>query len=111
MNKAMLVGRITKDPELKNTESGTAVVSFTLAVDRAYKDANGEKQCDFINCVAWKNQAEFIAKYIKKGNALGIVGQIQTRKYNDKTFTEILVENVENLTPKNKVEDDGELPF
>lgn len=111
MNKVCLIGRITKDPEIKYTQSGTAVVSFTLAVDRRFKDGNGEKVTDFINCVAWRNQAEFIANYVVKGNSLAIEGSIQTRRYNvtqteSRMVVEIMVENVSNLTPKEQEQSD-----
>lgn len=82
-NKAILIGRLTADPELKCTPSGVAVASFSLAVDRTYSKG-GERQTDFINCVAWRRTAEFIGKYFSKGRLLGIEGVIQTRSYQDK---------------------------
>ena len=104
MNQVNLIGRITKEPELRTTQLKTNIVTFTLAVNR-YKDENGESVADFITCVAWKNQADFIAKYVKKGNLLAITGRIQTRSYDEsngakRTVTEVIAENVENLTPK-----------
>lgn len=81
MNKAILMGRLTRDPELKQTQSGVSVVKFTLAVERRFKNQNGEREADFISCVAWRQTAEFIAKYFNKGNKLGIVGSIQTGSY------------------------------
>jgi single-strand DNA-binding protein len=106
MNKVCLTGRITKDPEIRYTQqSGTAQVSFSIAVDRQTKDANGNRQADFINCVAWRNQAEFISKYVRKGQMLAVDGRIQTRNYQGQDgqthyVTEILVDSVENLSPR-----------
>ena len=77
LNKVILQGRLTADPELKSTQTGTSVCSFTLAVDRSY----GEKKADFINGVAWRNTAEFIAKYFGKGKMLIAVGELQVRQY------------------------------
>ena len=82
-NLVILTGRLTADPELKTTQSGTPVCSFTIAVNRN-KRANEEQQTDFINLVAWQQKAEFISKYFKKGSLIGIEGSIQTRKYTDK---------------------------
>ena len=76
LNKGILMGRLTRDPELRHTQSGTAVCSFTLAIDRDRKDANGEKQTDFIDCVAWGKQAEFVSQWFSKG-------RIQSRKWQD----------------------------
>ena len=100
MNKCELVGRLTKDPELKLTSNQTAYCNFTIAVDRRFKDSNGQRQADFINCVAWKQTATFVQKYFHKGNRIGIVGSIQTRQYegNDgaKHFvTEVIVDETE----------------
>lgn len=81
MNKAILIGRLTKDPELKTTPSGVSVCTFTLAVNRRFKNSEGGYDADFINCVAWRQTAEFISKYFSKGNMLGICGSIQTRIY------------------------------
>ncbi len=105
MNKVVLIGRITKDPELRYTQSGTAVVSFIIAVDRDYKDERSNTPTDFIPCNAWRSQAEFIGRYIKKGYLLALSGMIQTRSYqdnqgNNKVITEVVVDSVKNLTPK-----------
>ncbi len=81
MNKAILVGRLTKDPELRTTGSGVSVCSFTIAVSRRFKNAEGGYDADFINCVAWRQQAEFVAKYFTKGRMIGLCGSIQTRNY------------------------------
>lgn len=100
MNKCELVGRLTKEPELKLTTNQTAYCNFTIAVDRRFKDSNGQRQADFINCVAWKQTATFVQKYFHKGNRIGVVGSIQTRQYEDQQgvkhfITEVLAEDVE----------------
>ena len=99
MNKVQLVGRLTKDPEVKLTTNQTAYCNFTVAVDRRFKDKDGQRQSDFINCVAWKQTADFIKKYFSKGSRIGICGSIQTRSYEkdgQKVFvTEVLVDEVE----------------
>lgn len=99
LNIVALQGRLTADPELKTTPSGVNVCAFSLAVDRDYKSADGEKQTDFINCVAWRGTAEFVSKYFAKGQMLTLKGQVQTRRYTDKdgnnrTAFEILAESV-----------------
>ena len=81
MNKAILVGRLTKDPELKTTGSGVNVCSFTIAVNRRFRNAEGNYDADFINCVAWRQQAEFLSRFFAKGRMVGVVGSIQTRNY------------------------------
>jgi single-strand DNA-binding protein len=105
MNKVLLTGRITKDPEIRYTSNGTANLLFTLAVDSTQRDANGSRQAFFISCVAWGQQADFMSRYVKKGNMLAITGRIQTRSYQDQAgqthyVTEVVVEAVENLTPR-----------
>lgn len=97
-NKAILMGRLTADPELKQTPSGASVTSFTIAVDRRFSK-DGEKQADFINIVAWRHTAEFVCKYFAKGSAILVCGQIQTRSWTDqegnKRFaTEVLADEV-----------------
>ena len=82
LNKVVLCGRLTADVELKQTQSGVSVCSFTLAVNRKYQ-AEGQKQTDFINCVAWRQTAEFISRYFQKGSSLCIVGSIQVREWTD----------------------------
>lgn len=84
MNSVNLIGRLTAMPELRQTDSGTAVTSFSVAVDRNYKNQNGETPVDFIEIQAWKHTAEFICKYFVKGQRIGISGKIQTRKYKDR---------------------------
>lgn len=84
LNKAVLMGRICKDLELKYTQSNTPVCAFSLAVDRDRKDANGNKVTDFLDCVAWNKTAEFMRSYMCKGQLIAIVGAIQTRKWTDR---------------------------
>jgi len=100
LNKVILMGRLTRDPEIRYTQQNVPVVSFTLAVDRNYR-AKGETQstADFINCVAWRNTAEFVSKWFTKGKMMVVVGSLQTRKYQDKngenrTATEVQAEEV-----------------
>ena len=123
MNIVTLIGRNTKDLELKQTKSGKSVVSFTLAVNKDFKNENGEYDADFIDCVAFEKRAEAIAKYVRKGDRFGITGKISTRTYqrNDGSnakAVEIIVENFEFLEPKKDnapkwedLGDDDELPF
>lgn len=84
LNKIIIQGRMTKDPELRHTQSGTAVASFTLAVDRDFKNQDGEKEADFINCTAWKGTAETLARYFTRGRMAIVEGRLQSRKYTDK---------------------------
>lgn len=110
MNKVMLIGRITKDVELKLTPNQTQFCSFTVAVDRRFKDANGQRQADFISCLAWKQTAVFIQKYFKKGSRIGLVGSIQTRSYEDQNgqkhfVTEVIVDEAEFVESNNKSEE------
>ena len=105
MNKVLLVGRITKDPEVKLTSNQTAYCNFTIAVDRKFKDQNGERQSDFINCVAWRQTANFIGKYFHKGSRIGLCGSLQTRSYENqngqKVFvTEVVVDDAEFVDSK-----------
>lgn len=83
LNKAILMGNLVADPELKQTPSGVAVCSFRIGVQRRFKDANGQYASDFINIVAWRQQAEFVSKYFRKGSSIVVVGSIQTRDYTD----------------------------
>ncbi|MFA6627011.1 MAG: single-stranded DNA-binding protein [Bacilli bacterium] len=105
MNRVILVGRLTKDPELKRTNSDIPYVQFTMAVNRTYQNKNGERQADFISCVAWRQTAELIARYIRKGHQMGLEGQIQTRQYDDpngitRYVTEVMCETIHFLEPK-----------
>ena len=99
MNVVCLVGRLTADPELRQTPNGTNVCSFSVAVNRAFANANGERQADFINCVAWRQTADFITRYFRKGQNIGLNGTIQTRTYQDKdtgknrTAFEVVINN------------------
>ena len=99
MNKVELIGRLTKDTEIKLTTNQVAFCNFTLAVDRNFKDSNGQRQADFINCVAWRQTATFIQKYFRKGNRIGVIGSIQTRNYEDENgkhyITEVIVDEAE----------------
>ena len=99
MNVVCLVGRLTADPELRQTPNGVNVCSFSIAVQSSSKNPDGTYRTDFINCVAWRNSAEFIARYFRKGQNIGLNGSIQTRQYQDKdtgknrTAFEVLVNN------------------
>ena len=84
LNKAILMGRLTRDPELRHTQSNMAVCSFSLAIDRGRKDQNGERQTDFIDCVAWGRQAEFVKQWFTKGMLAIVVGRIQSRHWEDR---------------------------
>lgn len=102
INSVCLVGRLTRDPELKYTGNNIAVASFNLAVNRTFKDANGEREADFINCVIWRQQAENLANWAKKGALIGIIGRIQTRSYENQQgqrvyVTEVVAENFQML--------------
>lgn len=116
MNVVCLVGRLTADPELKKTPNGTNVCSFSVAVDRSYTDANGDRQADFINCVAWRQTAEFIANYFRKGQRIGLNGSIQTRQYEDKdtgkkrTAFEVVINNTYFVESK-KAEEPQNNPY
>lgn len=105
MNKVILMGRLTRDVELNKTSNEVAYCKFSVAVNRKFADANGNKQTDFINCVAWRNNAEFVNKYFKKGSQMLISGSIQTTSYeaNDgtkKQTTEVLIEEIEFVDKK-----------
>lgn len=105
MNKAILIGRLTRDPELRTTPTGRNVCQFSVAVSRNFTNANGEREADFINCVVWDKQAENLVKYQKKGNQIAVEGRIQTRNYDDKDgkkvyVTEILASNISFLDSK-----------
>lgn len=105
INKIVLTGRLTANPELRYTASNTAVTSFTLAVDRNFKNENGNKEADFINIVAWNKKAELIHQYLKKGDRVGISGRLQVRKYQNERgenryVTEVVAEEIEFLNSK-----------
>ena len=99
MNKVILIGRLARDPEMRTTPSGVATTSFTIAVQRNYPNAQGDREADFISCVAWRKQAENIAKYCTKGSQVAVEGRIQTRSYDaqdgtKRYVTEIIADNV-----------------
>lgn len=105
INRAVLTGRLTKDPELRTTQSGLSVVSFNLAVDRQYSNSKGERDTDFISCVIWRKSAENFCNFTSKGSLVGIDGRIQTRNYDDKDgkrvyVTEVVVDNFALLESK-----------
>lgn len=102
LNSTCLVGRLTKDAELRYTTNNQAVATFTLAVNRNFKSQNGEREADFINCVIWRQQAENLANWCKKGALIGITGRIQTRSYENQQgqrvyVTEVVVDNFQLL--------------
>lgn len=132
LNKVIIMGRLTRDPELRRTQGGTAVTSFTLAVDRDFKSQSGEKETDFIDVVAWRNTGEFAAKYLTKGRMAAVEGRIQVRDWQDKDgnrrkTVEVVADNVYFADSKrdskpqetpatnepdfDEIEDDGDLPF
>lgn len=105
MNRVVLVGRLTKDPELRYTPNGVPVATFTLAVNRTFTNQQGERETDFINCVIWRRPAENVANFLKKGSLAGVDGRIQTRNYEGQDgkrvyVTEVLAESVQFLEPK-----------
>lgn len=105
MNRVVLVGRLTKDPDLRITPSGVAVATFTLAVNRTFTNQQGEREADFIQCVVWRRQAENVANYLRKGSLAGVDGRIQTRNYEAQDgkrvyVTEVVAESVQFLEPR-----------
>lgn len=134
LNKIILMGRLTRDPELRRTGNGTAVTSFTIAVDRDFKSQNGDKETDFIDVVAWRSTAEFVSKHFAKGRMAAVEGKLQIRDWTDKDGTkrrtaEVIADNVyfadskrDDMTANRnalaeraeqfaEIEEDGELPF
>ncbi|UXR31855.1 single-stranded DNA-binding protein [Staphylococcus simulans] len=106
INRVVLVGRLTKDPEFRTTPSGVDVATFTLAVNHNFKSKNGEQQADFINCVVFRKQAENVNNYLNKGSLAGIDGRLQSRSYENKEgqrvfVTEVVCDSVQFLEPKN----------
>ncbi|HEO6614898.1 single-stranded DNA-binding protein [Streptococcus agalactiae] len=106
INNIVLVGRMTKDAELRYTQSNQAVASFSLAVNRNFKNQSGEREADFINCVIWRQQAENLANWAKKGALVGITGRIQTRNYENQQgqrvyVTEVVAESFQLLESRN----------
>ncbi|OWW45818.1 single-stranded DNA-binding protein [Enterococcus hirae 88-15-E09] len=119
INNVVLVGRLTKDPDIRNTQQGTEIASFTLAVNRNFKDQNGNREADFINCVAWRKTAELIRNHVSKGQQIGVVGRVQTRSYDNqqgqKVFvTEVIVSEIQFLESKvnnNQTNNNSSDPF
>lgn len=110
LNRVVLIGRLTRDPELRFTQSGIAVCSFTLAVDRSFKSANGERETDFIDIVVWRQQGENCANYLSKGKLAAVDGQLRVRTYETqdgqkRKAVEVVADNVRFLSPK-----DGSAP-
>ena len=131
MNKVILMGRLTKEPEIRQTQQGVSVCSFSIAVNRRFAK-EGQQDADFINCIAWRNTAEFIAKYFRKGNMISVVGSIQTRTWENENrkkqyATEVIIDEAyftgskESTSPSDMPsgfegftqadEIDGNLPF
>jgi single-strand DNA-binding protein len=115
MNKAFFMGRITKDIDAKQTASGISVATFSIAVDRKFKNQNGEKETDFFNCVAWRGTADFVSKYFKKGNKILVIGSLQNRSYDDKDgnkryVTELIVDDAEFCESKRDDSNNANVP-
>ena len=105
INRVVLTGRLTKDPEIRQTQNGVSVTTFTLAVDRPFTNANGERQADFINCVTFRKQAENVSNYVSKSSLVGIDGRLQSRSYDNQEgrrvfVTEVVCDNVQFLDTK-----------
>lgn len=113
MNKVFLIGNLTRDPELSETNSGVSVCHFAIAVNRSYTNGEGERETDFFNVTAWRGLADSIAQYCKKGNKVAISGSIQIRNYEDnqgvrRTAVDVIAQDVEFLTQKERQDDYGE---
>ncbi|MDO9491490.1 single-stranded DNA-binding protein [Acetobacterium sp.] len=107
MNKVILVGRLTRDPEVKNTTTGKAVATFTLAVDRRFKNKDGQKEADFVPIVVWGKQAEFAGQYLSKGSQIGVSGRLQVRSYDAQDgqrryVTEVVADEINFLSSSRK---------
>ena len=107
MNKVILVGRLTRDPEVKNTTTGKAVATFTLAVDRRFKNKDGQKEADFVPIVVWGKQAEFAGQYLSKGSQIGVSGRLQVRSYDAQDgqrryVTEVVADEINFLSSGRK---------
>ncbi len=112
INRTVLVGRLTKDPELRRTANDIAVTSFTVAVNRPYTSQSGDREADFIQCVAWRRQAETVERFLSKGSLVGVEGRIQTRSYDDqdgnrKYITEVVCDSVQFLDTKSSNDSDS----
>ena len=115
MNKVILVGNLTRDPELTETPSGVAVCRFAIAVSRDYANADGTRETDFFNITVWRGRAENCGKYLKKGNKVAVVGSLQNRSYEDKdgikrNVTDVVANEVEFLTPRSAAGDESDAP-
>ncbi|WP_415425742.1 single-stranded DNA-binding protein [Staphylococcus borealis] len=113
LNRAVLVGRLTKDPEFRTTSNGVNVATFTLAVNRTFTNANGEREADFINVVVFRKQAENVNKYLSKGSLAGVDGRIQSRKYENKEgqrvfVTEVVADSVQFMDSKGSNQQNGQ---
>ena len=113
INRTIIVGRITKDIELKSTQSNISFVNFTLAVNRQFTSQNGEKETDYIQCVSFRKQAENMAQYLHKGSLIGVEGRIQTRTYEadngTRYITEVVCDNVQFLESKNERQEEKQV--
>lgn len=112
INRVVLVGRLTRDPELTYTPNGIAKVRFTVAVNRSFSNQNGDREADFISCIAWRKQAENLANFMRKGGLLGVEGRIQTSSYEGRDGkrvfnTDIVADSVQFLEPKNRASGGG----
>lgn len=115
MNKIMLIGDLTRDPELSETKGGVSYCNFSIAVSRSFTNADGERETDFFDCIAWRGTAETIANYFSKGNKIGVSGRVEIGSYEDdygtkrKTF-KVVVEDFDFLTPKARDNNESEKP-
>lgn len=115
MNKIMLIGNLTRDPELSETKGGVSYCNFSIAVSRSFTNADGERETDFFDCIAWRGAVETIANYFSKGNKIGVSGRVEIGSYEDdygtkrKTF-KVVVEDFDFLTPKARDNNESEKP-
>lgn len=113
LNRVVIVGRLTRDPELRYTPNGVAVANFTVATNRPFRNQQGEQEADFINCVTWRKQAENLANFMRKGSLIGVDGRIQTRSYEGQDgrmvyVTEVLAENIQFLESRSASQQRGD---
>lgn len=114
VNRVVLAGRLTRDPELRYTPNGIAVANFTVAINRPFRNQQGEQEADFVNCVAWRKQAENLANYMRKGSLIGVDGRIQTRSYDNQEgrrvfVTEVLAESITFLESRGSSQSRSEM--
>lgn len=112
MNKIFLIGNLTRDPELTETANGIKICRFTIAVNRSYSGADGERQADFFNCVAWRGLGETVAKFVKKGNKVAVNGSVEIKNYEDakgvrRTGIDIVANDIEFLSARSTAEDEA----